>query len=295
MNYRYREEIKNIPSNDIELILNNLELSLRSGKFNYNVNIPSTEQLRNFVSGWKKEYLDAMKEKSKELGIVGKIPTSAAKKIIFKVLDTVIAQGLSNNSSFIDNTGRFLVAEAALCLLFGIAPQNDINTGIININGKKIGIKTATRLGEIIIISENVDKADYYVYCLVNKELAKPTFIGWTTKDFVKTTPTGNRITDPNNCNWAKLSYHFDYKLLNPMSQFLTEFGINNVMSGILMEQIPDFNEIPNPHIINVQTIVGISAESAREKWLKQMGLTPKPPEKIPQEETHQNLNVATF
>ncbi len=294
MNYRYRNEIKSISETEVELILNNYELSLRTGKFNYNTNIPSMDQLRVFVSGWKKGYLDAMKEKSKELGIEGKIPASGAKKIIFKVLDTVIAQNLSNNTAYIDNVARLLVCEAALCFLFGINAQNDVTNGIVVVNNKKIAIKTATRLGEIIVNTESVEKADYYLYCIVNKELSKPSFIGWGTKELIKNAPKGNRITDPNNCNWANMSYHLNYSNLRPMTEFLTEFNVQNVMSGILFEQIPDSNEIPNPHVINVQAVQGISAQEAREKWLKSMGITPKIPDIVPQEEK-ETANSSSF
>lgn len=235
MLYKFQNQITQLDKTEIDQALTGLEYKLRTGKFAYSAEA-NLESIRDsVVKGWSKDAILLLRTKVKELS-AGNAPNTA---VVMRAMSDV----LCNTSAQKGQALRSIIANVGLATLFGRSPATGGEPLLMG--GKRVLCKPMMRLSKLIVDQDEVGGADTYVLSLFFSEVDRAVMVGWASQDDVRKFPKGNYITDPENCRWSKMAHYASYMVLRPMSEFLEAYGASSLVDGLLLEQIPQQEDVP--------------------------------------------------
>jgi len=278
--YRYAGALCEMDEGKLSTAFLETEKKLRAGGFSYIPAQAFQSQIEEIKMSWPDEAKQFARNRAKELAGAGK-PTAAM--VRQSLMDTMTQFVPSKrcfgreNFALVGET-KLAATDLALSTLFRRAPDasSTYSARQYKPGGPRVVAKCSTKLGRLVVNVEDVDSAELFVLALYNEDLRRSWLLGWTRKDDLKACPTGNRMTNRNECPWNKMAHYMDMDKLKPMSAFLTGFKIQEVSDGLLFESLPAGADLPLPSGLNADMLTQ-SDKADNVDFDAILGLTPLP------------------
>lgn len=268
MIYFYKRGADVMDVDRVEQVMTSLEMALRTGGFEYNSSPILQSQIEDIKASWPDEHRSYMR------GLVSKEGPQPGPATIRRAMDRTLMESVANARATLRNTSpqtemKAISADLCLSMLYRVAPDAGPSGG-----KRKFGnVMVATRtLGEfnprrVIVKQSDVDSADRFIFFIYNSELCRSWAVGWMTKDEVRSLPCGNKLTNPKECSWSSTCHYGSVESLRPMSELLRADSIAKPSEGVLMESVPDMDEVPVKTKAQMEEYMNGRESSADEFW----------------------------
>lgn len=147
---------------------------------------------------------------------------------------------------------RDMMGEYSLAQVFGKAPNMGTNPRAYVENGKPISIQVSARPCKLVVDCDRMEAADSYVFGLYVPVLKRAWLLGWARKSDMLACPKGNRISDPENCVWARMGHYMKFDALRPLADLLSQHGIKQISNGLLFERVPAEADLVIPSDVTI-------------------------------------------
>jgi len=257
--YHYKNGLATLSKEQVSGILKEIETKSRTGKFSYVEQNFFQSQSKDAQAEWPKPILEIARAKVKELS------NGQAATLGF-IRQALIHAAQSRLSKY---EFEHFMGDMALATLYRRAPSLNTYPRKYAENGKKIRIRSLTRMVlaksqiGLIVDCDDVDSADITVVAIHGAEQAAY-LLGWASKADVSAAKTGNRYTDPDNCQWEKMAHCVPFSSLRPMAEMMA--GMTEIPSGILFETVPALAELPIEAKDSIQVMTK-AGEDYDEPW----------------------------
>lgn len=274
--YQFNHQFINMGKERVSQVFIDLEKSLRTGIFKYKNPSLSKKQYEEMKKNWSEDTIKFFKERALKLSGDKKLtPEIAFQASIETIFEFTIEERQKNAAVVLSKSTllRKVYADMALSMMTDVAfDASNVADNPKIIAGKKIEIRYTLIANKFRIECDDVDGSDIFVFSLFNEQVDKAILIGWKSQSEVRACKRGNKNTDPSNCPWEKMSFHFTYPELNPMSDLATQFGLKELPEGMILEQITQLHYIPIPD--NALTMnLSKKDTKAKDDYYKSLGI----------------------
>ena len=290
--YQFQHQFISMGKDKISQVFLELEKSLRTGIFNYKKPALSKKQYEEMKQHWTPEALEFFKARASKLSAGQKTTSEIAYQAAIATVMEFLPEARQKNSAVVLNSSsqqRRILLDISLSMMMDVAfDASNISSSVKVVAGKKIETRYTLVAGKFRIDCEEAGNADIFIFSLYNELIDKPILIGWKNQAEVRACRRGNKNTDPDNCQWEKMSFHFTYPELNPISDLATQFGLKELPEGILLEQITQLHYLPIPNSELTRMLTMNKSTKAKDDFYKVIGIEDPPatPEPKPQEQS---------
>jgi len=268
MIYFYKQGTHIMDADQAEEAMKNLEASLRKGTFKYKADSVFQSQIDDIKKSWPEEHRSYMR------GLVSKEGPEPSPPAIRRAMDRTLMESVAHSRATLRNTSvqtemKAISADLCLSMLYRVAPDASPSGG-----RRKFGnVMVITRtLGEfnprrVIVKQSDAGSADRFVFFVYNSELCRSWAVGWMTRYDVEKMPCGNKLTNPMECSWSATCHYGSVEKLRPMSELLHMDFVMEPCEGVLMESVPDMDDVPVKTKTQMEEYMNGRESSADEFW----------------------------
>lgn len=254
--YRYAGTYVELDNEKLSKAFVDAERKHRGGQVSYIPAQAFQSQIDEIRTSWPDDAKQFARQRAKDLANGGKPTATMVRQSLLDTMTEFVPGRRCygrENFALVGET-KLAATDLTLSTLFRRAPDASANYSARQYkpDGPRVVAKCSTKFSRLVVNLEDVDSAELFVLALYNESLKRSWLIGWAMKDDVKACPSGNRMTNRNECPWNQMAHYMEMDKLRPMSAFLKGFKISEVSDGLLFESVPSPADLPIPSGLDV-------------------------------------------
>lgn len=276
--YNHKGKLVEMAEDQVLATIRSVEAQSRSGKFTYSDIQMYVEQVAAIKEKWPDRSKQFLKEEARKIANGGAVTYAIIRQALYLTYKQLLAperaklNNLNANYEF-----KWLVSELELSGIFRIQPiPNSNSIRAYQADGKTYRLKISSAPRRLVVDASELN-ADYFVYAYFNEIAERSWLIGYATKQDLAAVPATSRDTHPETCTWRRPAHALELSQLRPMADILAKAPSTEFANSAIMEQPPQFGDIPIRCSDNIQNMV---PDTKGFDLLADLGLkTPTPPE----------------